>query len=151
EIVSVAYVALTRSFGDFSRSFFVLDALFCAVIIAGSRFAERVLVRGRRALGAEAARRTLIVGAGRTGRSLLRELQGTAGGRVVGFVDDNPRLRRQRVHGVSVVGNIGELAALLPRLRPDIVLVTIPDADRTTLDPLVTTCEQAGVPCRFVR
>jgi len=151
EIVSVAYIAQTRSFGDFSRSFFVVDALFCAGAVAGSRFAERVLVRGRNAFGAQAARRSLIVGAGRTGRSLLRELQDTPGERVVGFVDDNPRLRRRRLHGVSVAGNTAELASLLTRLHPDIVLVTIPDAGRETLDPLVATCEHAGVPCRFVR
>jgi UDP-GlcNAc:undecaprenyl-phosphate GlcNAc-1-phosphate transferase len=152
EIVSIAYVALTRSFGDFTRSFFVVDALFCAAAIAASRFAERALVRGRPTLGSgQPARRSLIVGAGRTGRSLLRELQETPGERVVGFLDDNPRLRRRRVHGVSVVGSTSELGAILRRLRPEIVLVTIPDAGRGTLDPLVAACEDAGVPCRFVR
>jgi FlaA1/EpsC-like NDP-sugar epimerase len=96
-------------------------------------------------------RRTLIVGAGRTGRSLMRELRETAGERVVGFIDDNPRLRRRRVHGVPVIGSTKEASRLLERAKPDIVLITIPDAPRERLDEVVDACLQAGVTCRFVR
>jgi FlaA1/EpsC-like NDP-sugar epimerase len=97
------------------------------------------------------ARRTLIVGAGRTGRSLMRELHETAGERVVGFVDDNPRLRRRRVHGVQVVGTMSEIRGLLERTHPDIVLITIPNAPRDRLDGIVDACAAAEVHCRFVR
>jgi Predicted nucleoside-diphosphate sugar epimerases len=96
-------------------------------------------------------RRTLIVGAGRTGRSLQRELRETAGERVLGFIDDNPRLRRRRVQGVSVLGGTHELERLLERLSPDVVLVTIPDAPRERLDAIVAACAGAEVDCKFVR
>jgi UDP-GlcNAc:undecaprenyl-phosphate/decaprenyl-phosphate GlcNAc-1-phosphate transferase len=151
EIVAVAYVVLTQSTVGFSRSFFVLDALICAVAIGSSRLIERALVTGFRSYHARTGRRTLIVGAGRTGRSLMRELRETAGERVVGFVDDNPLLRRRRVHGVPVVGAAHELPRLLQRLEPDIVLVTIPDAPRDRLDAVVAACTDAGVTCRLVR
>jgi UDP-GlcNAc:undecaprenyl-phosphate GlcNAc-1-phosphate transferase len=151
EVVALAYIVLTQNLGDFTRSFFVVDALLCAAAIGGSRLVERALVTGLRTYHARAARRTLIVGAGRTGRSLMRELRETAGERVVGFVDDNPRLRRRRVHGVPVVGGAHELPRLLQRLEPDIVLVTIPDAPRERLDAVVDACSDAGVTCRLVR
>jgi len=121
------------------------------VIIGGSRLVERALVTGLRTYHARTGRRTLIVGAGRTGRSLMRELRETAGERVVGFVDDNPRLRRRRVQGVPVVGGAHELERLLQRLEPDIVLITIPDAPRELLDAVVEACGDAGVTCRLVR
>jgi len=151
ELVAFTYVSLTQSMVDFSRSFFVVDALVCAVGIAASRFAERALVVGGRSFRQRTGQRTLIVGAGRSGRSLTRELRETAGERVVGFVDDNPRLRRRRVHGVPVVGGTSELPLLLASGRPDVVLVTIPDAPRDRLDAIVDACADAGVPCRFVR
>jgi UDP-GlcNAc:undecaprenyl-phosphate/decaprenyl-phosphate GlcNAc-1-phosphate transferase len=151
EVVALAYIALTRNFGDFSRSFFVVDGLLCAVTIGASRFAERVLVNGLRSYRDRTGRRTLIVGAGRTGRSLQRELRETAGERVLGFVDDNPRLRRRRVHGIPVLGGTHELDSLLRRHRPDAVLVTIPDAPRERLDEIVAACTAAGIACRFVR
>ena len=81
----------------------------------------------------------------------MRELRETAGERVVGFVDDNPQLRRRRVHGIRVVGTTRELPALLAQTQPDIVLVTIPNAPRDTLDAVIDACGEADVGCRFVR
>ena len=150
EAVAAGYVSLDHNFGDFSRSFFLIDALFCATLIAASRFAERTVVQAR-ALRDRAARRSLIVGAGRTGRSLMRELRETPGERVVGFLDDNPRLRRRRLHGVSVLGGTHDLGALLDRRDIDVVFVTIPNADRERLDEITAACAEAAVPCRFVR
>jgi UDP-GlcNAc:undecaprenyl-phosphate GlcNAc-1-phosphate transferase len=151
EVVALAYMAVTQSMGDFSRSFFIVDALLCSAAVGASRLAERALVTGLHSYRSRTGRRTVIVGAGRTGRSLLRELRETAGERVVGLVDDNPSLRRRRVHGVPVLGGTHELAQLLQRHEPDIVLVTIPDAPRERLDTIVETCAAAGIECRFVR
>jgi UDP-GlcNAc:undecaprenyl-phosphate GlcNAc-1-phosphate transferase len=151
ELVAFAYLSMTQDFLDFTRSFFVVDALLCTVAVAASRFAERALVVGLRSVRERTGRRTLVVGAGRTGRSLTRELRETAGERVVGFVDDNPRLRRRRVHGIPVVGGTSELPRILASGPPDVVLVTIPDAPRDRLDAIVDACADAGVPCRFVR
>jgi UDP-GlcNAc:undecaprenyl-phosphate GlcNAc-1-phosphate transferase len=151
EVVALAYMDLTRTFGDFSRSFFVVDGLLCAATIGASRYAERAIVTGLRSYRDRTGRRTIIVGAGRTGRSMQRELRETAGERVLGFVDDNPRLRRRRVQGTPVLGGTHELARLLEAHRPDVVLVTIPDAPRDRLTEIVDACAGAGVPCRFVR
>jgi FlaA1/EpsC-like NDP-sugar epimerase len=151
EVVAMAYMALTQDMRDFSRSFFIVNALLCMVAVGASRFAERALVVGARSVRDRTARRALIVGAGRTGRSLMRELRETAGERVVGFADDNPRLRRRRVHGVPVLGATSELPRLIARTSPDIVLVTIPNAPRERLDAVVAACAEAGVDCRFVR
>ena len=151
ELVTLFFMEQTQNMRDFWHSFFIVDALICMVAVAGSRFAERAIVMSARSVNARAGRRSLIVGAGRTGRSLMRELRETAGERVVGFVDDNPRLRRRRVHGVSVVGTTHEMPRLLERSRPDIVLITIPNAPRERLDAVVDACVDAGVTCRFVR
>jgi len=151
EVVTLSFMVLTQNMRDFRRTFFIVDALICMVAIGASRFAERAIVTSARSMRDRAGRRTLIVGAGRTGRSLMRELRETAGERVVGFVDDNPRLRRRRVHGVPVLGATREVARLLERTKPDIVLITIPDAPRETLDAVVDACVDAGVTCRFVR
>jgi UDP-GlcNAc:undecaprenyl-phosphate/decaprenyl-phosphate GlcNAc-1-phosphate transferase len=151
ELVAMAYMDATQYMRDFHRSFFIVDALVCMVAIGASRFAERAIVMGFGSVRDRAARRALIVGAGRTGRSLSRELRETAGERVVGFVDDNPRLRRRRVLGVAVVGGTQEMARLLERTKPDVVLVTIPNAPRERLGAVVSACADAGVDCRFVR
>jgi UDP-GlcNAc:undecaprenyl-phosphate GlcNAc-1-phosphate transferase len=150
EVIAVGILALTQTFGDFSTSVFAIDFLLCSPLIVASRFAERGLVRGL-SFARNDGRRTLVVGAGRTGRSLLRELRETPGERVVGFLDDDPLLKRRRIQGTTVLGGTDEIERHLESAKPDIVLVTIPDAPRERLDAIVSACAAADVPCRFVR
>ena len=152
EALAYAFIWATQPWGDFPRSIFVVDAMLCAVLVGASRLGERALFRTLTVLKGRAGQtRTLIVGAGRGGRSLLRELRETPGEHVIGFVDDDPRLRRRRLQGVPVLGTADEIERVLESSRPDLVLVTIPDAPRERLDFVVYGCAQAGVPCRFVR
>jgi FlaA1/EpsC-like NDP-sugar epimerase len=121
-------------------------------LVGASRLGERALFRTLTVLkGRAGQRRTLIVGAGRGGRSLLRELRETPGEHVIGFVDDDPRLRRRRLQGVPVLGAADEIERILTSSRPDLVFVTIPDAPRERLDFVVYGCAQAGIQCQFVR
>ena len=152
EVVAYLILDATQDFATFPRSIFIIDALICTTLIGISRFWERAFIRGVSSLTGRSDRnRTLIVGAGRGGRSLLRELRETPGEQVVGFVDDDRRLARRRLQGVPVLGGIGEIDAILLRSLPDTVLVTIPDAPRDRLGLVIDACTRAEVPCRFVR
>jgi FlaA1/EpsC-like NDP-sugar epimerase len=152
ELAAWTFITATQPWGDFPQSVFVVDWLLCTILVGASRLGERALFRALTVLkGREGQRRTLIVGAGRSGRSLLRELRETPGEHVVGFVDDDPRLRRRRLQGVPVLGGADEIESILVTARPDLVLVTIPDAPRERLDFVVYGCAQAGITCHFVR
>ncbi len=135
--------------GAFPSGIFAIDVLLCTGLVALSRFGERGILHWHARRRRDEAR-TLIVGAGRSGRSLHRELRETPGERVVGFVDDNPRLRRRRLQGVPVRGSLAEAARVIEQLRPDVVLVTIPNAPRERLDLVLDACEATGASCRFV-
>jgi UDP-GlcNAc:undecaprenyl-phosphate GlcNAc-1-phosphate transferase len=152
EVVAYLILDATQTWGPFPRSIFIIDALVCTMLVGVSRFWERAFVRAVSSLtGRAERRRTLIVGAGRGGRSLLRELRETRGEQIVGFVDDDPRLMRRRLQGVPVLGGTAEIEGILSRTRPDTVLVTIPDAPRERLGLVIDACALADVPCRFVR
>ncbi len=151
-VLAVGLLVLTQQpAGDFSRDVFVIDAFICTAAIIASRFAERGIIRLLEVVRHREARKVLIVGAGKSGRSLLRELRETPGERVVAFVDDDAELIGRRLSGVKVVGAVGSLNAAVERVHPDAVLVTIPDASRDALDEIVRTCAQLDVTCRFVR
>jgi UDP-GlcNAc:undecaprenyl-phosphate GlcNAc-1-phosphate transferase len=151
EAVAFGLVVAAVHLGDFPATVFVLDALLCMVLIGASRFAERALFRARSTLAERGGRRILIVGAGRSGRSLLRELRETLGEKVIGFADDDPRLRRRRLLGVPVYGGTSDIDRILAATQPDAVLVTIPNAPADRLDAVVSACAAAEIPCRFVR
>ncbi|HLX20950.1 MAG TPA: hypothetical protein VKR23_12435 [Gaiellaceae bacterium] len=152
EAVAFVFTWQTVAWDGFPRSIFLIDVLLCSFLIGLSRFWERAFARGLSALvGGGEQRRTLIVGAGRSGRSLLRELRETPGERVVGFVDDDEGLRRRRLQGVAIVGGLDDIGWAIGRLSPDTVLVTIPDAPRDRLDAVLEACKRAAIPCSFVR
>ncbi|HZU20871.1 MAG TPA: hypothetical protein VE982_06605 [Gaiellaceae bacterium] len=152
EVTAIGILAITQGpIGDFSRSVFVIDTLICTVAIVAARFAERALVHFVDLARRRESRRVLIVGAGRTGRSLLRELRETPGQKVLGFVDDAPALRGRRLNGAKVVATTATLDRALDRFHPDIVFVTIPNAPREQLDRVVDACTARETDCRFVR
>ncbi len=147
--LTVGIVAATRSLGDFPLEIFAVDALLCGALVAGSRLALRLLP-GLNAYRGE-QERVLIVGAGRSGRALARELADTPDRRVVGFLDDNPSVRRRRVLGIKVVGSLDEAPAHIDATRPQHVLITIPDVSAERLQALLAAGERAGVTCRIIR
>jgi FlaA1/EpsC-like NDP-sugar epimerase len=91
------------------------------------------------------------VGAGRAGRSLARELREGDSQRAVGFLDDNPRVRRRRILGITVVGSTDEAARAIGSTRAEEILVTIPAAPQERLNAVVRAADEAGIPCRVVR
>jgi UDP-GlcNAc:undecaprenyl-phosphate/decaprenyl-phosphate GlcNAc-1-phosphate transferase len=139
-----------RPIGSFPAvQIFAIDAILCTLLVGGSRLALRLLpeARGHRVH----RKRVLVAGAGHAGRSLARELRESHAARVVGFLDDNPRVRRRRILGISVVGSLDEAARAVATTRADEVLVTVPDAPQERLDAVVRGAEEAGVPCHIVR
>jgi FlaA1/EpsC-like NDP-sugar epimerase len=152
ELLAFAVVDATRDFGDFPTSVFVVDALLCALLVGAARFGERAfvgLVAG--IAGRSNQQRVLIVGAGRSGRSLLRELRETPNERVVGFLDDDPRLRGRRIHGARVVAGLDGIADAIVSERVHAVLVTIPEAPADRLEAVAGACRERDVECRFLR
>jgi UDP-GlcNAc:undecaprenyl-phosphate GlcNAc-1-phosphate transferase len=139
-----------RPIGSFPAfEIFAVDAILCTVLVGGSRLTLRLLPETV-GLWSE-RRRILIVGAGRSGRGLARELREDPDARVVGFLDDNPRVRRRRIVGIRVVGSLDEADRAIANTRADEVLVSIPAASQERLDHVLHAAEEAAIPCRLVR
>jgi len=152
EAVVFLFVWATVPWNGFPRGTFLIDVLLCTALIGAARFGERAFGRALQWFTARGEqRRTVIVGAGRSGRSLLRELRETPGQRVVAFVDDDPTLRRRKIQGVPVVADIDQIGWVIGRIDPDVVLVTIPNAEQARLDAVVEACTRGGVKYGFVR
>ena len=146
--ITVGIVAAIRPLDSFPLEIFLVDALLCATLVAGSRLALRLLPELK---PSGKQQRILIVGAGRSGRALARGLAETPHQRVVGFLDDNPLVRRRRVLGVRVLGGLDEAATHIGAVRPDEVLVTVPDVAAERLDAVLEACAAVEVACRLVR
>ncbi len=116
EVVATLIVVGTRDLGGFPFRIFVVDAVLCTILVLLSRLAWRLVPELRTTLRRD-RRPVLVVGAGRAGRSLARELRESGDARVVGYLDDNLLLRRRRIAGVPVVGTTDEVEAVLAEPR----------------------------------
>ena len=71
-----------------------------------------------------------------------------AGYTPIGLVDDDPRKRHMRLHGVKVLGTTADLPRLLRERRPDEVHIAIPSAAGAARNRIVAACRNARVPVR---
>ncbi len=124
EIVAFLIVIATRGLGDFPARVFVVDLVLFTSLVVLARLAQRLLPQaGHR----ETSGRAIVVGADAAGRGAVRSLQ-AEGVRVVGFVDDDPRLARRRVLGIPVVGSTADIGEAVSRMSADrVVLPSVDD------------------------
>jgi FlaA1/EpsC-like NDP-sugar epimerase len=95
-----------------------------------------------------AVRRVLVVGAGRAGEKLVREMiqDRLAGLRPVVVVDDDPRKRGTYLHGIRVVGGRDLIPRLVRDERVDDVMIAMPSAPGQVIREVVNAARTAGVP-----
>ncbi len=149
-LAAFGIVVAIRDLGDFPVAVFLVYGVIAAALASVSRWFVRLVPE----VGGgpdDGRRRILVVGAGQAGRGFVRDARGTPDVHIVGFLDDNPRLRRRRVQGVPVLGTTDAVEIAIESTRADELVVSIPDAPAEQLDRLARSCESAGVAHRVVR
>jgi FlaA1/EpsC-like NDP-sugar epimerase len=131
------------------RTFVLLYPLLLFFLLGAPRMIFRMWKDHRFTLGESAGRaRVLILGAGRAGETLARDLARNGKHLVVGFLDDQPTLKGAKVHGIPVLGTLNELAQTVADMDVHLVVIAIPSASSPQMQRVVALCEQVGVPFR---
>ncbi len=92
--------------------------------------------------------RVLVLGAGRSGALLERELRRRGSLDVVGFLDDDQKLRGAQVHGVPVLGPINNLARVCREMNADLAIIAMPSATNQQMQQIVEICEKSDIKFR---
>lgn len=89
-------------------------------------------------------KRTLIIGAGSTGRMLLRQLKEhpTSELQPVAFLDDNSKVQQLDIGGLPVAGTIEDLQKVVKRYKIEHVVIAIPSLKKQKLDKIITDAKK---------
>ena len=92
----------------------------------------------------------IVVGAGDAAQLMLKEMLRTPdlGYTPIGLIDDDPRKKNLRLHGIRVLGTSDELPHLLRDRRPDELLIAIPSASGEQRARIVEMARAENVPVK---
>jgi len=139
-IVFYGWVYWVLGINDYPRAVLVIDAILLVGLLAGVRlpariFRDQVLFRRKK--------RVLVVGAGDSGERVVREMKTGSESQCqpIGFVDNHVALINKRIHGVKVLGSLGDLPLLVEKHKPEEVLVALSNATPAFLRDLIIKLE----------
>jgi UDP-GlcNAc:undecaprenyl-phosphate GlcNAc-1-phosphate transferase len=146
-IMVVLFTFLFR-FESFPRSAFLIDMFILTVFMAGARVATRWFhelpaheeVEGRR----------IVIGeTGHLAEAVLHEIKQTKGMSAVGWLDDRRSMHGRMIHGIPVLGSIGEIESIAADHRIDEIVISTSFAGRIGRDR-IGQLERFGVPVRIL-
>lgn len=140
----------------FPRSIYILDFLSTVVLISGARVAVRLLreLLAARAMarGQGELRRLLIIGAGDTGETLLREINKNRNllYHPLAILDDDKRKHGLRIHNVPVVGAIDKVAEVVEEHGINEIIIATPSATGDQLRAIYEKIQSTGIKPRIL-
>ena len=158
----VLVVLFIYRFQGFPRSVFIIDWILTFLLVSGTRVIIRLTLSERgdfhfllqnpfaHRKEMKAKKRLLIIGAGDSGEKMLREIRDNSrlNYEMVGFLDDDPKKRGMRIHGVPVLGPIPKIHNMAYRDEMDEILIATPSATTKQMRRIIEACEATGLKSR---
>ena len=132
-------------------SVLVLEPLLLLLIMAVSRLAYRAW-KEYRLYGGEGSetKPVLIIGAGATAMTLVKELARSREWHAVGMLDDSPKKLGVRLHGVKVLGTINELSHWVQQLTVEHVIIAVSNDAHRIYRYALEMCSEIGAKVMIV-
>lgn len=130
------------------RTALILYPLFLGFLLGAPRLLYRLWKEHslRYVLDSRSPKRTLIIGAGRAGEMLVRDILRDGEYLLVGLVDDNSKLHGAKLHGVPILQDgIERLPALVRKSNIQRLIIAMPSASDAQMRRVVEYCEQSQV------
>jgi FlaA1/EpsC-like NDP-sugar epimerase len=128
-------------------SIIVIEYVFSVGGALGIRSLRRLLYeQAQRAKQAEGGvRRAILIGAGRAGVSVAKELLSRTDIQAIGFLDDDSVKAGALINGLPVLGPLSMLASVVSEHDVQEVIICIPKIPRATLKQVWAYCEMLPV------
>jgi FlaA1/EpsC-like NDP-sugar epimerase len=152
-LIIITVVLMLSRFQGFSRSIFIIDAVFSLILIAGIRLAIRFLLStatfslNKNGINGNEHKKMIIIGAGDAGEKVVREIYDNPKMkyRIAGFVDDDKNKVGKQIHGIKVLGKIDELKEVAKSEGVDKILIAAPSAVGKDMRRIVEICDATKI------
>lgn len=157
-LTNIIFFAILRPLNwisdDFPRSLPLLDGFLVLIVVGGTRYSVRLTERMRQRFQPHSPTETrvVIVGAGKAGAMIVREMQANpqVGLFPVAFVDADSRKHGMRIQGVPVVGGHDQLETIVRDFKAHQVIIAMPTAPGKMIRELTQVCRAIPIPVRTV-
>lgn len=144
---ALALLTLTPAFAEVAGGLPVVAAMIALLLAFAVRYVSRLREERWHRPSADGAQAMIVFGAGDGGSQALRQILRNPTSRYapVALLDDDPRKRRLRLHGVRVEGTLDDLGGVAARTEAEILLVAIPSATSELLRHAAEAAASAGL------
>lgn len=144
-VMGMVYISVTSLFVErMPISYYLFGIVFQFIFTIGIRFAYRfiILLRGRNADNDIPETRVMIIGAGRAGQFIYRDLKGAieTKEKVCCFIDDNPNKYGRYIDGVLVFGGRDRILEACDKYNIEKIYVAIPSASAEQKRDILNIC-----------
>ena len=153
----LAYMTMVQQ--AMPRSFYIICVFWDAIFVGGTRFLYRYIRefrypgyftipgathRGIAGIGAsDRYTRVLLVGAGKAGDTVVKEIRSQDDGRrVVALIDDDMAKTGRTANGIKVVGDRNYIPQAVEKYDIDEIVLAIPSASKKTVSEILEICHQ---------
>ncbi len=136
----------------FPVSVLILYAFLCIGFLGGMRLVLNYLKQKIAGAKIRSGKKIMIYGANAEGELLLRRILANLGPdcRPIGFLDDDPQKRGDKIHGLPVMGNFSDLPLLKELYGIEEIYIAADESMNGDLQRLLDMCGALQVKCQFV-
>jgi len=127
------------------RTIIILEILINFTLLAILRVFLNVITNKGKFKASEKSKRTLIYGAGSTGKAVARELikhSTQSHIEIVGIIDDDPKKLNQIIMGFPVIGNQSQIEDLIAKYQIHEIIIAIPSFKGKKLESFIKLCHR---------
>ena len=148
----ITYMVLTQQM--MPRSIYMLTFMLDTVLIGGVRLSVRATrnMRENNVFRKKDYKRVLIVGAGRAGALIIKELKNhdNLNSKPIGVIDDDESKLGARINGVPVLGDRYHIRKIVESKKIDEIIIAIPSVSKKEIRQVVEECSKTKCKLKIV-
>lgn len=143
-------IGITVLFGRMPLSYYVFGIMIQFALTLGVRFSYRFVLlersRQRKSEEIAKAKRVLLIGAGKAGQMILRDIKTAKELKdiVCCIIDDNPNKWGRYVEGVPVIGGRDDILSAVDRFKIEKIVLAVPSASAQEKRDILNICKETG-------